>query len=45
MNNNLSKAEFEIMQYLWKSEHEVSAREIRDHFSNKNWSKQVISTF
>ena len=46
MNNAyLSKTEFEIMQYLWNSDQEVSAREIRDHFSSKNWSKQAISTF
>lgn len=46
MNNTyLTKTEFEIMQYLWNTNHEVTARDIRDYFSCKNWSKQTISTF
>lgn len=49
MNNpiskTLSKTELEIMQYLWHIDREVTAREIRNNFSYKNWSKQTISTY
>ncbi len=45
MNKPLSKTELEIMQYLWRINREVTAREIRDNFSHKEWSKQTISTY
>lgn len=42
----LSKTELEIMEYFWSSNvDEISASDLRNHFSNKNWSKQTISTF
>ena len=42
---SLSKTELEIMQYIWSVNSEVTATDIREHFSNKNWSKQSIGTF
>ncbi len=46
-NNYLTKTEYEIMQYFWTINKELTARNIRDYFSNKgkNWSKQSVSTF
>lgn len=45
MAKSLSKTELEIMQYLWDIDEEVTAGDIRKHFSDKNWSKQAVSTF
>lgn len=45
MTKSLSKTELEIMQYLWNIDKEVTAGDIRTHFSDKNWSKQAVSTF
>ncbi len=45
MSNLLTKTELEIMEYLWSINCETTAREIRNHFSNRNWSKQAMSTF
>ncbi|MCI8485403.1 MAG: BlaI/MecI/CopY family transcriptional regulator [Lachnospiraceae bacterium] len=45
MSNTLTKTEFEIMNYIWEVDKEVTASDIRKHFLNKNWSKQTISTF
>lgn len=44
-NKNLSKTELEIMKYIWSINGEVMAKEIREHFSHKQWSKQAVSTF
>lgn len=43
--NNLSKTELEIMKYIWSVNGEVMPKEIRTHFSHKQWSKQAVSTF
>mgnify|MGYP002513833507 CR=1 FL=1 len=43
--NTLSKTELEIMDYFWSINAEISASDLRNHFSSKNWSKQTISTF
>ena len=43
--NNLSKTELEIMKYIWSVNGEVMPKEIRMHFSHKQWSKQAVSTF
>lgn len=45
MDNTLTKTELEIMEYLWEINQEVTATDIRNHFAEKNWSKQAISTF
>ena len=42
---DLSKTEFEIMKYIWSVNGEVMPKEIRTHFSHKQWSKQAVSTF
>lgn len=42
---NLSKTELEIMKYIWNANGEVMPKEIRTHFSHKQWSKQAVSTF
>lgn len=42
---SLSKTELEIMQYIWSVDSEVTATDIREHFSNKKWSKQSVGTF
>lgn len=43
----LTKTELEIMHYFWSINHyeELTATDIRTHFSHKNWSKQSVSTF
>lgn len=43
----LTKTELEIMRYFWSINinEELTATDIRTHFSNKKWSKQVTSTF
>ena len=33
------------MEYLWGINQEVTAADIRNHFAEKNWSKQAVSTF
>ena len=38
MNKSLTKTELEIMQYIWSLNFEVTATDIREHFSDKNWS-------
>lgn len=43
--NNLSITELEIMKYIWSVNGEVMPKEIRTHFSHKQWSKQSVSTF
>lgn len=45
MKKRLSQTEFEIMCYIWDRKQEVTAAEIRTHFSNKHWHKQTVSTF
>lgn len=45
MNKSLTKTELEIMQYIWSLNFEVTATDIREHFSDKNWSKQSINSF
>lgn len=44
----LSENEYDIMEFLWSSDHRLYFREILDHFNNvkgKNWKKQTLSTF
>lgn len=43
----LTKTELEIMHYFWSIniKEELTATNIRTHFSHKNWSKQVVSSF
>lgn len=43
--NHITETEYVIMKYLWSLDHEATAREIREHFSQRNWSKQAVSTF
>ena len=45
IKTSLSKSELEIMQYIWSINSEVTATDIRTHFSDKNWSKQSVNTF
>lgn len=45
INNKLTNTELEIMQYIWSMNCEVTARDVRLHFSHKMWSKQAVSTF
>lgn len=45
MANTLTKTELEIMNYIWETNKEITASDIRIHFSNKNWSKQAVTTF
>lgn len=33
------------MKYIWSVNGEVMPKEIRTHFSHKQWSKQSVSTF
>ena len=33
------------MKYIWSVNGEVMPKEIRTHFSHKQWSKQAVSTF
>lgn len=44
-NFHLTKSELEIMQYIWSVDREITARDIREHFVHKNWSKQTITKF
>lgn len=43
--NKLSKTELEIMEYFWSVDDEINASDLHNHFSDKNWSKQTLSTF
>lgn len=44
--SHLTKTGLEIMEYIWSLDQDVvTAREIRDAFSYKHWSKQSISSF
>lgn len=45
MAATLTKTELEIMQYFWVNNKEVTAGDVREHFSQKNWSKQAVNTF
>lgn len=45
MRKTLTKTELEIMQYIWSVNSEVTATDIREHFCNKNWSKQSVGFF
>lgn len=42
---SLTKTELEIMHYIWSINSEVTATDVREHFSDKNWSKQSVGTF
>ena len=44
-NNKLTQTELEIMKYFWHIDREVTAGDVRSHFSDKNWSKQAVSSF
>ncbi len=41
----ITKTEYVIMEYLWSLDHEATAGEIREHFAQRNWSKQTVSSF
>ncbi len=41
----ITETEYVIMKYLWSLDHEATAGEIREHFAQRNWSKQAVSTF
>ncbi len=41
----LSDTELEIMHYIWSLTSEVTSTDIREHFSEKHWSKQSVNTF
>ena len=43
--NHITETEYVIMKYLWSLDHEATAGEIREHFAQRNWSKQAVSTF
>lgn len=47
ITKKLTKTELEIMYYFWSINinEELTATDIRMHFSHKNWSKQVVSSF
>ncbi len=42
---HITETEYVIMKYLWSLDHEATAGEIREHFAQRNWSKQAVSTF
>ena len=44
-HNHITETEYIIMQFLWSLDHEATAGEIREHFAQRNWSKQAVSTF
>lgn len=44
-NNHITETEYVIMKYLWSLDHDATAGEIREHFAQRNWSKQAVSTF
>lgn len=43
--NHITETEYVIMKFLWSLDHEATAGEIREHFAQRNWSKQAVSTF
>ena len=43
--NRITETEYTIMKYLWSLDHDATAGEIREHFAQRNWSKQAVSTF
>lgn len=43
--NRITETEYVIMKYLWSLDHEATAGEVREHFAQRNWSKQAVSTF
>ncbi len=43
--HHITETEYVIMKYLWSLDHEATAGEIREHFAQRNWSKQAVSTF
>ncbi len=43
--NHITETEYVIMKYLWSLDHDATASEIRNHFPQRNWSKQAVSTF
>lgn len=43
--NHITETEYTIMKYLWSLNHDATAGEIREHFAQRNWSKQAVSTF
>lgn len=45
MYKTLTKTELEIMHYIWSLGQEVTATDVRLHFSNKQWTKQAVSFF
>lgn len=45
MFKSLSKTELEIMEYFWNINTEITASDLRNHFSSKSWSKQTTTTF
>lgn len=43
--NHITETEYVIMKFLWSLDHDATASEIREHFAQRNWSKQAVSTF
>lgn len=43
--NHITETEYVIMKFLWNLDHDATAGEIREHFAQRNWSKQAVSTF
>ncbi len=43
--NHITETEYAIMKYIWSLDHDATAGEIREHFAQRNWSKQAVSTF
>lgn len=43
--NHITETEYIIMKFLWSLDHNATASEIREHFAQRNWSKQAVSTF
>lgn len=44
----LSDAEYELMEFIWKSEHPLTFRDIEDYLAkntDKNWKKQTLHTY
>lgn len=44
MYNQLSQTGLEIMEYFWSVNGEITAGDLRNHFADKKWSKQTVST-
>lgn len=45
MTTHLSKTEREIMELFWADDREFSFPELLDHFSDRQWKKQTLSTY